>query len=185
MARYYVSITLLLYLLALCFDAVKLAGGSSLAALQVLLYGPWGMAFGLFGWFANPLLGLALLLRRRLRWLSLLLGLWALYLACASWSLQRLPDNRSYAFQEVTALGVGYHLWVLALLAFCVGQAWCCRQARRGMELPRWHLLDAALAALLATTVVLASQDADLHFQVERALDTPHVWQAERPKDAI
>ena len=184
MARYYVSITLLLYLLALCFDAVNLADGGSLAAVQMLLYGPWGIAFGLFGWFANPLLGLALMLRRRLRRLSLLLGAWALYLGLASAGLERLPDNQSYAFQDVTALGVGYYLWVLALVTFCAGQSWCCWQARRGQALPRWQLLDGMLVVLLVVAVALASQDKDLHFKVERALDVPHS-QADRPKDAI
>jgi hypothetical protein len=151
----------------------------------MLLYGPWGVAFGLFGWFANPLLGLAFLLRRRARWLSLLLGAWALYLGLASFGLERLPDNRSYDFHDVTSLGVGYYLWVMAIAVFCAGQAWSCQQARRGVAVPRWHLVDGLLALLLALAVVVASQNDALRFQLERVLDAPPSWKTGQPKGAI
>ena len=53
---FYLSISLLLYLLALFFDGALMSGGRHMPALQMLLYGPWGMPFGLYQWFANPLL---------------------------------------------------------------------------------------------------------------------------------
>lgn len=189
MPQYYVSITLLLYLLSLCFDAVSLVGGSHMSALQMLLYGPWGVVFGLFGWFANPLLGLAILSRRRprLRWLSLLFSVAALYLGLASLGLERLPDNNSYKFLDVSHFGPGYYLWLLALVSFCAGQAWSCRQALRGIEIPRWRLLDIGLACLLNVVVVLATQDSTLHFKVERALEPAPALQSPplQPDDAI
>lgn len=180
MARYYVSITLLIYLLALCFDAVRMTGGNSMAALQMLIYGPWGVVFGMFGWFANPLLGLALLLRRRFRWPSLVIAGWALYLALASWNLDRLPNNRSYDFFDVTGFAAGYYLWVLAIAAFCAGQAWWCYRGRD--EVPRWSLPDGGLAVLLVTVVVMATQNDSLRFKLERAFEPPPSWQYEAPR---
>ncbi|WP_095154429.1 hypothetical protein [Pseudomonas sp. Irchel 3E13] len=172
MARFYLSVSLLFYLLALCFDAVHLAGGSAMPALQMLLQGPWGIVFGLFGWFANPLFGLALLVRRRWRWFSLLLGLWSLYLALASHGIERLPDNHSYSFHDVSGFAAGYYLWVIALGAFCAGQAWWCSRGRAS-EVPRWSLADGGLALLLLVVVIIGLRDADLRFDIERAFEWP------------
>ena len=172
MARFYVSISLLLYLLALCFDAVELAGGIAIPSLQILLQGPWGIVFGMFGWFANPLFGLALLVRRRWRWLSLILGLWALYLAVISHGIERLPDNQSYDFHNVSGFAVGYYLWSLALLAFCAGQAWWCSRGRT-VEVPRWGLAEGGLAAILLLVVIIGVRDTSLRFDIDRAFDWP------------
>ena len=75
MPVFYLSISLLLYLLALFFDGALMGGERHMPALQMLLYGPWGMPFGLYQWFANPLLALAILAHRRFRRLALLAGL--------------------------------------------------------------------------------------------------------------
>lgn len=91
-------------------------------ALQMLLYGPWGVPFGLYQWFANPLLVLAVLAHRRFRRLALLLGVCALYTALSSLGIERLPDNHSYAFRDVTGFGVGFYLWSLAIPVFCLGR---------------------------------------------------------------
>lgn len=184
MARYYVSITLLVYLLALCFVAVRLEGDGSMLSLQILLLGPWGIVMGLFGWFANPLLGLAVLLRRRLRWLSLALGGWALYLALACLNIDTLPDNHSYNFLAVTRFDAGYYLWALAIAIFCAGQAWWCGRGR-SIEVPRWHWADAGLGLLLVAVVVIASQQESLHFKVERVFDMPPPIEAPRRDEAI
>ena len=48
-ASRYISITLTLFLVSLCFNAMYLTGEGRLHALQALLYGPWGMVFGMFG----------------------------------------------------------------------------------------------------------------------------------------
>lgn len=182
MARFYLSISLLFYLLALCFDAVQLSGGTAVPALLMLLQGPWGIVFGLFGWFANPLFGLALLVRRRLRWFSLLLGLWSLYLALASHGIERLPDNQSYNFHDVTGFAAGYYLWVLAIGTFCAGQAWWCSRGR-GAEVPRWSLVDGGLALLLLVVVILGLRDASLRFDIERAFEWPApTWDQQTPR---
>jgi hypothetical protein len=73
--------------------------------------GPWGIAFGLYQWFANPLLGLAILARRRFRRVALGAGVIALGLALSCLGIERLPDNRSYDFLPLTGFGAGYYLW--------------------------------------------------------------------------
>ena len=72
MPVFYLSASLLLYLLALFFDGALMSGDRHMPALQMLLYGPWGMPFGLYQWFANPLLALAVLAHRRFRRLAAL-----------------------------------------------------------------------------------------------------------------
>ena len=182
MARFYVTLSLLLYLLALCFDAVQLSGGNVMTSLQVLLQGPWGIVFGLFGWFANPLFGLALLVRRRWRWLSLLLGLWALYLAVISHGIQRLPDNINYSFHDVTGFAAGYYLWAFGIGAFCAGQAWWCSRGRT-VEVPRWGLPDGGLAVLLLVVVMIGLRDENLRFDLDKLFDMPpSSWDIQTPR---
>ncbi|TDF79060.1 hypothetical protein E1573_22355 [Pseudomonas sp. H9] len=171
MANRYVSITLALFLLCLGFNAVYLSGGGRLHALQALLYGPWGLVFGMFGWFANPLLAMAILLHRRWRWVSLGLGLGALYLALTSLGIERLPDNRSYNFVNLTHFAPGFYLWLLSIFGFCLGQAWWCNQARQGRAIPGWHWLDAVLLLVLGVVISYALQEPSLRFEVDRVLD--------------
>lgn len=181
MARIYVSLSLQFYLLALCFDAVQLSGGNQVTSMQALFQGPWGVVFGLFGWFANPLYGIALLLRRRLRWLSLFLGVWALYLALASHGIQRLPDNINYSFHDVSAFAVGYYLWLLAIAAFCIGQAWWCSRGRNA-EVPRWGVVEGGLAVMLLVVMMLGLRDENLRFDLDKLFDMPpSVWELPPP----
>ncbi|WP_371922222.1 MULTISPECIES: hypothetical protein [Pseudomonas] len=170
-ASRYISITLALFLVSLCFNAMYLTGGGRLHALQALLYGPWGMVFGMFGWFANPLLGLAILLHRRWRWVSLVLGLGALCLALTSFGVDRMPDNRSYNFVYLTHFAPGFYIWLLSILGFCLAQAWWCVQARRGATLPGWHWLDGGLLVVLGLTISFAIEEPGLRFEIDRALE--------------
>lgn len=174
-ARRYIAITLLLFLSSLGFNAMYLAGDGRLHALQALLYGPWGLVFGLYGWFANPLLGLAILLHRRRRWVSLVCGLAALYLALASLGIERLPDSRSYEFVDLVHFAPGYYLWLLSILGFCLAQAWWCHRRRQGESIPGWHWLDATLAVALGFTLSVGIQDPSLRFEFRRALEPPPI----------
>lgn len=172
-ARRYVVITLLLFLSSLCFNAMYLSGDGRLHALQALLYGPWGLVFGMYGWFANPLLGLAILVHRRWRWLSLALGLAAFYLALTSFGIDRMPDNRSYNFVNLTHFAPGFYLWLLAIFAFCLGQAWWCQQARLGAAIPGWHWLEGVLVVVLGVVISFAIEAPSLRFEINRALEPP------------
>ncbi|MDD2060607.1 hypothetical protein N5D52_12775 [Pseudomonas sp. GD03860] len=181
MAGRYISITLLLFLSCLGFNAMYLSGEGRLHALQALLYGPWGIVFGMYGWFANPLLGLAILLHRRWRWLSLLLGGGALVLALTSLGIERVPDNRSYDFLALEHFAPGFYLWLLSILGFCLGQAWWCRTARHGLAIPGWHWLDAVLAVVLGLVIHFAIQAPSLRFEIDRALAPPPYVQPSHP----
>lgn len=170
-ASRYVSLTLLLFLASLCFNAMYMTGDGRLHALQALLYGPWGIAFGMFGWFANPLLGLAILLHRRWRWASLVVGVGALYLALTCFAIDRMPDNRSYNFVNLTHFAPGFYLWLLSIVGFCLGQAWWCRQARQGVPMPGWYWHDAVLAVVLGVVIHFSLQAPSLRFEINRALE--------------
>jgi hypothetical protein len=170
---YYLTLSLALYLCSLAFDGAQMDAGRHMPALQMLLYGPWGMPFGLFHWFANPLLALAILAHRRFRRLALLLGLLALYLAAGSFGIDRLPDNQSYTFQDVTSLGAGFYLWLLAMLVFCLGQGWWCWKARSAADVPGWRWLDVVLVAALALTLYAATQMPALQFELHKVIVPP------------
>ena len=184
MARFYVAITLALYLLSLSCKAIHLSADGSLHALQVLLLGPWGIVMQIYGWFANPLLGLAILMHRRWRWLALVLGLGALNLGLSALMVERLPDNHSYSFLDVTGFGPGYYLWLLSISFFCVMQAWWCRQGLKGAQLPGWNWLDGGLAIVLNIVIVYAIQTPSLHFQIKKVIEPPPP-PIEIDKDAI
>ncbi len=162
---YYLSLSLLLYLASLFFAGANMSGGYQLSALQMLIYGPWGMPFGLFQWFANPLFALAVLAHRRFRRLALLAGVGALYVALGSFAIERLPDNVSYEFHDVTALGLGFYLWGLALLAFCAGQAWHCWRAQRAQDVPGWRWWDGVVIVALLAVVYAGLQMPALRFE--------------------
>ncbi|AZL70509.1 hypothetical protein [Pseudomonas oryziphila] len=157
MPAFYVSFTLVLFLLSLCFDGLLMGVDGHMPALQILIMGPWGIAFGVYQWFANPLLGLAILARRRFRRVALGAAVIALGLALSCLGIERLPDNRSYDFLPLTGFGAGYYLWTLAILLFCLGQAWWCRKARSAQGMPAWRWFDGLLIAVLVATIVVAT----------------------------
>ncbi|MDZ3993679.1 hypothetical protein [Pseudomonas sp. Teo4] len=178
MPAFYLTLSLALYLLSLAFDGALLSGGRSMPALQMLLYGPWGVPFGLFQWFANPLLALAILAHRRYRRLALVCGLGALYLAASSFGIERLPDNQSYEFQNRIGFGMGFYLWLMTMLTFCAGQAWHCWKARSAEDMPGWRWLDVALIAALGVTLYAATQMPSLRFEPGKVLMPPEQSQA-------
>lgn len=173
MPVFYLSFSLLLYLLALFFDGALMSGDRHMPALQMLLYGPWGMPFGLYQWFANPLLALAVLAHRRFRRLALLVGLVAVYLAASSFGIDRLPDNRSYEFHDLAGFGAGFYLWLAAMVVFCVGQAWHCWRARSADDMPGWSWLDVVLIAALGVALYAATQMPSLRFEPGKVLMPP------------
>ncbi|TFF42222.1 hypothetical protein [Pseudomonas sp. RIT623] len=173
MPAFYLTCSLVLYLLSLAFDGALSGAGRHIPALQMLLYGPWGIAFGLYQWFANPLLALAILAHRRFRRLALGCGLAALYLAASSFTIERLPDNQSYGFQDLTGFGTGFYLWLLAMLVFCAGQAWWCWRARSAADMPGWRWLDVALIAALGVTLYAATQMPSLRFEPHKVIVPP------------
>lgn len=175
---FYLTLSLALYLLSLAFDGALMSAGRHMPALQMFLYGPWGIPFGMFQWFANPLLAVAILCHRRFRRLALLLGLGALYLAFSCFGIERLPDNISYEFTHRTGFGAGFYLWVTAIAVFSVGQAWQCWSARSGADVPGWNWLDVALIAALAVTAYSATQMPALQFEPGKVLMPPEAHQS-------
>ncbi|MFT0866918.1 hypothetical protein [Pseudomonas sp. CAM1A] len=173
MPALYVTFTLLLFLLCLCFDGILMGVDGHMPALQILLMGPWGIAMGLYQWFANPLLGLALLAHRRFRRLALGAGVIALGLALSCLGIERVPDNRSYNFLPLTGFGAGYYLWTLAILLFCLGQAWWCRKVRSARDVPGWRWFDGVLITVLAATIYAGTQMPSLRVQPISADELP------------
>lgn len=90
---------------------------------RVLLMGYLGVFVGVFAWFANPLMLLAVLLSMRKRSLaSMLLSVGATALALQSTMLEGVPFTESSMDPEnlnvVDRLGIGFYLWIGALAAF-------------------------------------------------------------------
>lgn len=166
MPAFYVTFTLLLFLLSLCFDGILMGVDGHMPALQIVLMGPWGIAMGLYQWFANPLLGLALLAHRRFRRLALAVGMIALGLALSCLGIERVPDNRSYDIQPLTGFGAGYYLWTLAILLFCLGQGWWCRKVRSAASMPGWRFYDLGLIAVLTATIYAGTLMPSLRVQI-------------------
>ena len=177
MPVFYLTISLCLYVLSLCFDGVLMASGRHMPALQILIYGPWGITLGEYQWFANPLLALAILCHRRFRWLALVCGLAALYLALSSLGVARLPDNHSYDFQNVVGFGAGFYLWLAAIVVFCAGQGWWCWKARNASDVPGWRWLDVALMAAIGVAFYAATQMPSLRFEPHKVMMPPEPQQ--------
>lgn len=175
---FYLTLSLCIYLLSLGFDAVLMASGRHMPALQILIYGPWGITLGEYQWFANPLLALAILAHRKFRKLALVCGLAALYLAVSSLGVERLPDNQSYDFQNVVGFGVGFYLWLAAIVAFCAGQLWWCYKARHANEVPGWRWLDVALMAAIGLAFYAATEMPSLRFEPNKVMRPPQPQQA-------
>ena len=174
MPAFYITVSLTLFGLSLLFDAAQMAGGRHIAALQMLLYGPWGLPYGLNQWFANPLWALAVLSHNRFRRLALLCGLGAAYLAVASLGIERLPDNVSYAFHGIEQWSMGFYLWLAAIGTLLIGQLWWCWRARTAADVPAWRALDAMLIiALVLGIYYAATQMSWLDFEVDRLLLPP------------
>ena len=128
------------------------------------------MPFGLYQWFANPLLAVAILAHQRFRRMALGCGLAALYLAASSFGIDRLPDSQSYDFNARTGFGAGFYLWLAAIVVFCAGQAWHCWKARSADDMPGWRWLDVALIAALGVALYAATQMPSLRFEPGKVL---------------
>lgn len=117
--RHYLVLSLALYLLSLFLDAVPVS--------DMLLRGMHVLTLGWLGgsaWWANPLLFLALMLRRNRPLLSWLVALAALVLA-AQWLpligwgdgalVPRKPNGQANLLQA-------YYVWLLAIAVYVAGQ---------------------------------------------------------------
>lgn len=94
---------------------------------SVLLKGFLGVFAGVFAWFANPLMLLALLLSRlNKRPAAMILSACSVALGLQSWMLKAVPFNESSMRPEnlnyVDHLGGGFYLWMGSLVAFAA----CC-----------------------------------------------------------
>ncbi|MBG8560632.1 MULTISPECIES: hypothetical protein [Pseudomonas] len=127
--RHYVVLSLALYLGSLFLDAVPVSE-VTMRGMHVLTLG-W---LGGSAWWANPLLCLALMLRRNRPLLSLLAAVAALVLAAQwlpviGWGDSALVPRKANG--QANLLGA-YYLWLLALAAYVAGQFLNRRQAPGG-----------------------------------------------------
>jgi len=90
---------------------------------DALLMGPLGILVGVFAWFANPLMLLALLLSTsKKRVAAMILSVSAIALGLQSYTLEAVPFTESSMAPEnlnfVDHLGRGFYLWMGSLAAF-------------------------------------------------------------------
>jgi hypothetical protein len=96
---------------------------SSNYGFSILLIGVMGIAVGVFAWFANPLMVLALLLSKfKKRLASQIFSVASIALGLQSYSLKAVPFNESSMapsnMNYVDHLGLGFYLWMASLVAF-------------------------------------------------------------------
>lgn len=94
----------------------------------VLVSGFLGIFVGVFAWFANPLMLVAVLLSlSRRRVVAMVLALAAVALGLQAYALDAVPFNEASMEPDnlnyVDHLGYGYYLWMASLVAFAV---YCC-----------------------------------------------------------
>jgi hypothetical protein len=92
---------------------------------QILLTGLFGAFVGVFAWFANPLMLLALALSRfNKRFASILIAVSAIALGLQSYALRAVPFNESSMdagnLNVVDYLGLGFYLWMASLVVFAL-----------------------------------------------------------------
>ena len=79
---------------------------------MLFLIGPFGLFLGQVGWFANPLMLAAVLLRRR-KATAIVLALFAiLFIVITSVSFTTMWND--VAGNPICQLGIGYYLWLLS-----------------------------------------------------------------------
>lgn len=96
---------------------------SSNYGYNILLLGALGVFVGVFAWFANPLILLALLLAKfKKRLASIILAVSSVALGLQSYALKAVPFNESSMdsrnLQFVDHLGPGFYLWMGSLVIF-------------------------------------------------------------------
>ena len=104
---------------------------------HILLMGPLGVFLGVFAWFANPLILLALLLSNfRKRLISMIFAVAAVALGLQAYGFRAAPFNESSMdpsnLNYVDHLGYGFYLWMAALVLFAAS----CFATRRSPYLP-------------------------------------------------
>jgi len=81
-----------------------------------------GPFIGLYGWFANPLLVISLLMMRKLPVPALIIAMLGLLLAIAAVNITTIPyDEGAATFID---FHVGYFVWLLAFQIAMVGALW-------------------------------------------------------------
>jgi hypothetical protein len=92
---------------------------------KILLMGFLGVFVGVFAWFANPLMVLALLLSKfKKRMAAMIVSAFAIALGLQSYALKAVPFNESSMeprnLNFVDHLGYGFYLWIGSLVLLSV-----------------------------------------------------------------
>jgi hypothetical protein len=94
------------------------------SSLLIFLIGWLGIVFIPYGipWLANPLLIIAwiLFLRRKIGG-PVILSLLASLFSASFLLLDKMPANEAPTYANITAIGLGYWLWLLSCITFFIG----------------------------------------------------------------
>lgn len=98
------------------------------SGLSLLMIGPFAIFLGQFGWYANPLLLVSLILSQRRHFaaasvvggLALLFSLQALQL----WGTSIPLDEGGVHHATVQGMGPGFHLWILCMASSFLWPLW-------------------------------------------------------------
>ena len=118
------SVSLLLYLLCLPFDAFCVSGQCSEPGYSIVLFGPLGLLLSItnWTWLANPTLFAA--------WITQVLGArilsaalsWAAFVIAISFLFQRdIMTNEAGILFPITGYKIGYWIWLSSIAVCCFG----------------------------------------------------------------
>ncbi len=90
---------------------------------HILLLGFLGIFIGMFAWYANPLMFLALMLSKfKKRLAAMIFSISSIVLGLQSYALKAIPFNESTMDSRnlnfVDHLGCGFYLWMSSLIVF-------------------------------------------------------------------
>ncbi|NOU49120.1 hypothetical protein HG263_00955 [Pseudoalteromonas sp. JBTF-M23] len=126
-----------LYLVSLCLPALHFAEQASLAGYSLLLWGWWGVVTLDPAWFANPLFIIALVhcyLKGYKR--AAIYSGGALVLALSSFKAKQWFFNEGGG-TPITGLGVGFYIWIVAIIVLLTFNLVLARQAHKKADHPR------------------------------------------------
>lgn len=132
-----IGTSLALYVAACVTPALIFSGADrSWNGGGLLFFGWMGVVDSQFGWFANPIYALALLLVVFRKWaFAVITGSLALLVALNTLTLffQEIPaDEAGVATTHLVYLHVGFFLWIASIGAAIVGTLWLAFRDRRG-----------------------------------------------------
>jgi hypothetical protein len=112
---------LITYVISLLLPGIIFQDGTITYGYTILLTGGLGFLVGIFAWYANPLLLLALIRLKKETAKSLFVtAVFAFVLGLSALIVHDIPKNEAGGKEFIDHLGIGYYVWMVSLGIFVV-----------------------------------------------------------------